>query len=345
MRRFPSPRSISFVVVFAFVTCLFAAPRSEAQSLPLPLGSVTSITNVNCTAGFTSGSSCQHLIIHGCAKAIDLGVTIGMLTPAVPKSTIVLFTGSTGTRPTGGAFATDYLKSGYRVVDVAWDAKPASGWEDTGINSHEPANLLTGACRPATLLNYLEKQFPSAPFCAQGSSAGSSAIAFAVAEYGVTPPDAVEFIPGPVMSKVDFGCNTGSPTVLVNPSDGLQYDNNPQYVNQFATAISHFTGQPCPASVQNLALSSQDIVQAGANLSWPHTFVGQWTCNLSSGLINNSSAQAEYFKDNLGITAAHSLTAVSNCRGSEDVQNGTTLEGVKGQKGIETEMLAQCIRH
>ena len=284
-------------------------------------------------------------MIHGCARAVDLGVTIGVVSPAVPKSTMVLFTGSTGTRPTGGAFAADYFKFGYRVVDVQWDAKPASGWEDTGINSHEPANLLTGACRPATLLNYLEKQFPAAPFCAQGSSAGSSAIAYAVAEYGVTPPDAVEFVPGPVMTKVDFGCNLASPTVLVNPSDGLQYDNNPQYVDQFATSISHFTGQPCPTSVQNLALSSQNIVQTGANLSWPHTFVGQWTCNLSSGLINNSSAQAEYFKDNLGIVAAHHFTAVSNCRGSEDVQNGTTLEGVKGQKGIEAEMEAQCVKH
>lgn len=345
MRHVSSPRYALIALFLAVTAFLFAPLSSEAQSLPLPLGSVTSITTVGCPAGFITGSSCQHLIIHGCAKAVDLGVTIGTISPAVPKSTIVLFTGSTGTRPTGGNFATDYFKFGYRVVDVDWDAKPASGWEDTGVNSREPANLLTGACRPATLLNYLENQFPSAPFCAQGSSAGSSAIAFSIAEYGVAPPDAVEFVPGPVMSKVDFGCDSGSPTVLVNPTDGLQYDNNPQYVNQFATAISHFTGQPCPSSVPNLALSSQDVIQSGANLSWPHTFVGQWTCNLSSGLINNSSAQAEYFKDNLGITAGHSLTAVSNCRGSEDVQNGTTLKGVKGQKGIEAEMEAQCVRH
>ena len=51
-------------------------------------------------------------------------------------------------------------------------------------HSHESANLLNGACRPATLLNYLEQLYPTAPFCAQGSSAGGSAIAYAIAEYG-----------------------------------------------------------------------------------------------------------------------------------------------------------------
>jgi hypothetical protein len=341
-RHHPFPRTVLvfFVAGIAFPLTAF----SKAQSLPLTLGSITAIASVSCPAGFIAGSSCQHLTIHGCAKAIDLGVTIGTIAPAVPKSTIVLFTGSTGTRPTGGAFASDYLKAGYRVVDTDWDAKPANGWEDTGLHSHEPANLLTGACRPATLLNYLEQLYPTAPFCAQGSSAGSSAIAYAIAEYGVKPPDAVEFISGPVMTKVDLGCDSATPTVVINPTDGLQYDNKPQYINQFATAIAHFTGQPCPTATQNLALSIQDIVQPGANLTWPQTFVGQWACNLSSGIINNSSAQAEYLRDNLGMTAGSSFTAVSNCKGSEDVQNGTTLEGVKGQTGIEIELEAQCIR-
>jgi hypothetical protein len=204
------------------VLSLFASSRSEAQSIPLTPGNITSITSVHCPAGFIAGSSCQHLIVHGCANAIDLGVTIGTIAPALPKSTIVLFTGSNGTRPTGGAFATDYLKAGYRIVDTDWDAKPANGWEDTGVSSGEPASLLAGACRPAALLNYLEQMYPTTPFCAQGSSAGSSAIAYAISDYGVKPPDAVEFIPGPVMTKVDLGCNSSTPTVLVNPPDGTR---------------------------------------------------------------------------------------------------------------------------
>ena len=78
---------------------------AAAQSQTLPLGTVTNIQGAACPSGFTTGSSCQHLMIHGCPNVKDVGVTVGTL--AGKLGTIVLFTGATGTRPTGGAFANE----------------------------------------------------------------------------------------------------------------------------------------------------------------------------------------------------------------------------------------------
>ena len=322
---------------------LLAGLRAKCQTL----GNVADITSVTCPKGFARGASCSHLMIRACVGAIDLGVTIGTTTPPSPKGTIVLFTGSNGTRPTGGKFSTDYFKGSYRVVDVDWDSKPANGWPDTGISKKQPANILAGACRPATLLQYLSGLYPSQPFCAQGSSMGSSAIAYSVANYRVVPPVAVEFVPGPVTSEINAGCDSNAGEIEVNPTDGLSYQNSPQYEQngllQFAAAIAHYSGQPCPAATDNPNLTSQSVVQPGANLTWPTTFVGQWVCNPTSRIVNNSSAQSELLRDNLGPVSGSALTAVSNCQTSEDVQTGTTLEGVIGQVGIEQEMEMHCV--
>jgi len=61
---------------------------------------------------------------------------------------------------------------GYTVIDTDWDQ---GGWD---MNPTAP-NILTSACRGATLLNYLSSS-SAAPFCAQEFSAGSSEVAYAM---------------------------------------------------------------------------------------------------------------------------------------------------------------------
>ena len=320
-------------VVSLFV--LFLATGAFAQNRN-PLGKVTSVQTVSCPSGFAAGSSCQHLTIESCPNTTDMGVMIGTKSAVASKGSIVLFNGSTGTRPMGGPFVSDYVGKGFTVIDTMWDDP---GWEGTG----EKASLLAGACRPATLLSYLAASAKGA-FCGQGRSAGSSALAYAMAHYGIDQLDHVELLSGPVMSDLEQGCRTPvAPPVTVVPTDGAPFMNGPQYVNQFIPAVSAYTGQTCepPGSTSFSADSTwlaQSIVQADAVLKYPNTGVSGWVCD--NGL-NNSAAQGAIFYSALG--SSYSLTRISNCSGSEGVQSGTTPQGVKGQQAIEQDMELSCM--
>jgi hypothetical protein len=319
------------IILFAFLSTLSLAQDS--------LGKVTNVRSVACPSGFAVGSSCQHLTIASCPNTNDTGLTVGTKTAAASKGTIMLFNGSNGTRPMSGPFVKDYSKLGFTVIDTMWDPP---GWEGTG----QTASILAGACRPATLLSYFAQSAKGA-FCAQGHSAGSSALAYSLSHYGIDRLDHVELVSGPVMSDLQQGCETPlAPPVTVVPSNGAIFANGPQYVNQFIPAVSHYTGQSCrpPASTtetQNAAWLAQSIVQPGAVLNFPNTGVSGWLCD--NGL-NNSAAQGAIFYSSL--QSQYSLTRVSGCMGSEGVQQGTTPQAMKGQQAVEQDMELSCIaRH
>jgi hypothetical protein len=322
-------RSMFLFIAASLMTCIAA----HAQTLPL--GSVTNVQGVACPSGFAPGSSCQHLTIHACPKVSDVGVTIGTL--AGKLGTIVLFTGATGTRPTGGSFANDYHRAGYTVIDTDWDQ---GGWENTGSTP----NLLAASCRGATLLNFLSS-ISTAPFCAQGTSAGTSEIAYAMAWYGL---DArltnVELLSGPVMSDLNQGCEVpDARPVTVIPTNGAPFTNAPQYVDQFIPTITRFTGQNCqpPLPTPSTASSSwveQSIVQPTTPKLAFTTSVSGWLCD--NGL-NNSAAQGAIFYSALGSN--HSLTRVSACLGSEGVAQGITPQGTSGLAAIEQDMKLHCV--
>ena len=299
------------------------------------LGRVTNVQQVACPSGFAAGSSCQHLTIQSCQGTLDAGVTIGTKAPAGSRGNIVLFTGSNGTRPMGGAFASDYYKAGFTVIDTMWDTP---GWEATG----QTPDILAGACRPATLLNYLSQTVKGA-LCGQGHSAGSSALAYSMTEYGIDQLEHVELLSGPVMSDMEKGCETPDvPPVTVVPTNGAPYENRPQYVNQFISTISHYTGQACQPSTPtpqsaNQSWLEQSIVQPTTSLNFRKTGISGWLCD--NGL-NNSAAQGAIFYSNLG--SPYSLTRISGCFGSEGVTAGTTPQGVSGQVAVEQDMESSC---
>jgi hypothetical protein len=311
----------------------FIATVAFAQN---PIGKITNVKTVVCPAGFAAGSSCEHQTIESCPYTTEIGVTIGTKAPAASKGTIVLFNGSNGTQPMGGPNVTDYFKYGFTVIDTMWDAP---GWEGTG----EAPNILSGACRPATLINYLAQSAKGA-FCGQGRSAGSSALAYSMAQYGIDQLDYVELLSGPVMSDMEQGCKTPDvPPVRVGTTNGVPFMNGPQYVNQFIPAVSAYTGQVCqphlptPQSA-NEAWLGQSIVQSDSLLSYSRTGISGWVCD--NGL-NNSAAQGAIFYS--ALASSYSLTRISNCSGSEGVQSGTTPQGVKGQQAIEQDMELSCM--
>ncbi len=306
-----------------------------AHAQTLPLGTVANVQTVSCPSSFSPGSSCQHLMIHGCPNVRDIGVTTGTLPGKL--GTIVLFTGATGTRPTGGSFANDYHRAGYTVIDTDWDLP---GWEVTGTTS----NLLAASCRGATLLNFLASR-STAPFCAQGSSAGSAEIAYAMSWYGLdTKLTNVELLSGPVLSDLNQGCEVPDVRpVSVIPTNGAPYMNAPQYVNQFIPTVTHFTGQACQPSTPTPSTASsswleQSIVQPTTPKLSFATSVSGWLCD--NGL-NNSAAQGAIFYSALGSN--HSLTRISGCLGSEGVPQGITPQGANGLVAIEADMKVQCV--
>jgi hypothetical protein len=96
----------------------------------------------------------------------------------------VILTGAGGIIPEAfpGAekvYATDYYNAGFQIVMVAWD----SDWEDTGPATK---NIAFAAGRPAAFLRYIKTSLydplhqlnAQAGMCAQGTSAGSAAIAY-----------------------------------------------------------------------------------------------------------------------------------------------------------------------
>jgi hypothetical protein len=307
-----------------------------AQAQTRQLGTVTNVQKVTCPTGFTVGSSCQHVTVHGCPETTDIGVTTATLSGKL--GTIVLLSGGAGTRSTAGQFVTDYHNAGYTVVDTEWD-RP--GWESTGTTP----NLLAASCRGATLLNYLSSA-SAAPFCAQGSSAGSSELGYALAWYGLDKKlDNVELISGPVMSDIKQGCEVpDARPVTVIPTNGAPYTNAPQYVDQFITAITNDTGQACQPSTATPATANSDwldqsIVQPTTPMLAYSTSVSGWLCD--NGL-NNSAAQGAIFYSALGSN--YSLTRISACLGSEGVPLGKTPQGLSGLLAVERDMELQCVK-
>jgi hypothetical protein len=323
-------RSILLIVVASAVLGL------AAQAQTRQLGTVTNVQKAACPSGFAAGSSCQHLVIHGCPEVSDLGVTTGTLPGKA--GTIVLFGGGGGTRPTGGVFVSDYQAAGFTVIDTQWDG---GGWD---MNQKAP-NILASACRGATLLNYLAP-VSGGPYCAQGISAGSSEVAYSMSWYGLDKKlDHVELLSGPVMSDLKQGCEVpDARAVTVIPTNGAPFTNAPQYVDQFITQVSTLTGLNCQPplptnATANTSWLEQSIVQPTTPKLAFSTSVSGWVCD--NGL-NNSAAQGAIFYSALGSN--YSLTRISHCAGSEGVGVGTTPQGVRGQVAIESDMELSCVK-
>jgi hypothetical protein len=307
-----------------------------AQAQTRQLGTVTNIQKAACPSGFAGGSSCQHLTIHGCAGVADIGVTTGTLSGSA--GTIVVFGGGGGTRPTGSPYVTDYHNAGYTVIDTMWDA---GGWD---MNFTDP-NILASACRGATLLNYLAPT-STQPYCAQGFSAGSSEVAYALSWYGLDKKlTHAELLSGPVMSDLKSGCEVpDARAVTVIPTNGATYTNAPQYVDQFITDVSTITGLTCQpplptSATANASWLDQSIVQPTTPQLSFSTSISGWLCDND---LNNSAAQGAIFYSAMGSN--YSLTRVSRCGGAEGVTSGTTPQGTKGQAAIESDMELSCVK-
>ncbi len=338
---------------------------------PAALGSVSGFTSLSsCPSGFNyaTGASCSQATV-SCPNTADISVTYGYLAPAgAIKGTVFFHGGGDGTLAQDVSdFADAYTSAGYALVQMAW----ASKWEDTGLNTK---NVGEAACRPATLMNYIFQNVATsgAAKCAQGFSAGSAAVGYALAWYGAgSYLDNAELISGPVFSDIQQGCEYPPPALLniCIPGQlgctGAEFQDSPSYTPGTAEGVGGITGDAtCGGSGTNTPTSSQSnanwkamsIVNGTSQptFSYPQTSIAGWVCNNGTTSVgNNSAAQGDIFY--LQFTSAQqtggsfSLNPVNSCDGDEGVDQGTVvLSGstLSGSAAITNDTIAACtVRH
>jgi hypothetical protein len=342
---------------------------------PGALGSVNNVTPLSpCPTGpggYAAGMSCFQATV-SCPNTADIGVTYGVMAPAsTARGTVFFHGGGDGTEPQDITdFADVYSAAGYSLVQMAW----ASKWEDTGLTAK---NVGEAACRPATLMKYIFDNVatPGAAKCAQGFSAGSAAVAYALAWYGAgNYLDNAELISGPVFSDIQQGCEYPQPPLLTICGagqfgcTGAAFQDSPSYTPGTAAGVGGITGDAsCGGGPNNnMATTAQSnanwkamSIVNGTSLpsfSYPQTSVAGWVCNNgTSGVGNNSAAQGNIFYQQFTTLSqtggSFSLNPVSNCNGDEGVSQGT-VGALSGSAAITDDTIgsgatpAHCIvRH
>jgi|ERR1700722_11652263 hypothetical protein len=356
------------VLPLFLLLCLLCASIAIAQSTPtqstrMPLGVVTHANKLaSCPPEYYPGATCYEATV-SCPNTADIGVTYGYTSPSgIQRGTIMLFNGGAGMRPQPGGpggnnFDESYLQAGYQIVQTAW----AEDWEDNGL---PVKSIKSSACRAATLLNYVYQTIydHNGGMCAQGMSAGSGELAYALAYYGASDYlDKVELLSGPVFGNVEQGCMEPDMNPITVCSSGqfgcvgAAWQDRPQYVDGAQQAVSKWSGHQCQPGNNSTPLQTDaawkamSIVDdaAGPSFTYPKTAMAGWLC--SNGL-NNSAAQGQFFYQkftNQSQTAEYSLTRIDNCKGAEGVTLGTTPQRQLGFDAINADMtspVAGCIK-
>jgi hypothetical protein len=364
------------LVVAAMGLSIMGAGTAWAQEpyTPLSLGTVNGVTMLaSCpTSGqFNSGTTCYSATVE-CTGAANLGFVYGE-SGSGTLGTIVIFNGGAGDTTAGGSdFASGYASRGYKVVQVVWN----TAWEITAASGGTGTNIKTAGCRPATVLNYARQNiYSSGGMCAQGTSAGSAAIGYALAEYGAgSYLDNVELLSGPVLSDIEKGCVVpNTPSITVCPSSQAYcntgtppeggWPDAPQYIGGDITAINNWSGSTTcngsanTTSTQNAAWKHMSIVDglSDSTFTYPQTAMAGWLCSNTSVSCgsqpcqNNSAAEGQYFYVNVtGAVEPFKVTRIDKCSGQEGVESGLLPppnQTTSGFTAIANDMIANCTSH
>ncbi|HUI42284.1 MAG TPA: choice-of-anchor D domain-containing protein [Terriglobia bacterium] len=173
---------------------------------PDPLGTVISSQTTACSGGLAG--DCTQLTI-ACPDVANITPTLKVIHPSGASAGTIMFIvggGGVGFYDKSFAFGSDtvnkVLAAGFTAVEIDF-AGPSAGWL-TGPGG--PRKL---ACRFATAALWVHDHVRTGgtPFCATGNSAGSGAIAYGLAHFGLGGIfDMVEPTSGPPMGRLDIGC-------------------------------------------------------------------------------------------------------------------------------------------
>jgi hypothetical protein len=281
------PNATSFKITATSKADKTKSASATVTVLPAdPLGTVNNVKAITCPSGGLSGGSCQEMAI-ACEGTSNWNTYVKINTPTGTPKGVVMYSIGTGgsglydTQFTYGQTAVEnVLNAGFTTVQVSFGAP---------FTSNAPNGWLTGpggvrrlACRYATLAQWVDTHVLNnitKPLCATGNSAGSSAIAYALSNYGLDKIfSMVELTSGPPMSRLDYGCLCKQGTASTPCGQGeLSYcygDANAAIIDPaYAQPIcsNAVNGQPSPIAAE--LFLSDSIDSPGAVLAFPKTYV------------------------------------------------------------------------
>jgi hypothetical protein len=333
------------------------------------IGGVQNVTGTSCPAGFDTNMTCFTAKLV-CQNTVGLDFTFGYETPpsGTVNGTIVLLPGAGGqnaNQEQEKTFAHYYYgTANYQVVQLKWgNVSNPYDWEDAtngGTPGYSP-NIEVAACRPATFLKYIYTNYyqllPHTTLkpgmCAQGFSAGSGAIGYALAFYGMYQYlDKVELLSGPVFSDIKQGCvvpQASAQTICQGSPSWCQlgtqspWTDSPTYSGAPLGSIRTWTGDTScyngstTSSTSNSNWLAMSIVNQSSSspppvpvFSYPHTSVTGFLCaSTQTGVSpNNSSAEGWIFHEAVaGTLYPPTLYAVQNCPTAEGVYGTNPTTG------------------
>ena len=215
------------------------------------------LSAIDCPAGGLANGTCYEAAISNCPSG-QFAASIKVNEPsgeASDKGTVFFTTGGGGnTYYDQVAFGTDPRCPGsdcglmiVEKVNAAGFRTVQTNFSDPDDPDSEPVGWLTGpatdgpralACRYATLVNAVWTQLlqgdTQRPVCATGNSGGSSAITYAITQYGMGNRGGpgpmltmVEPTSGPPMGRIDHGCmGSAAPAPVVTCPQGTTISEN-----------------------------------------------------------------------------------------------------------------------
>jgi hypothetical protein len=381
-------KKIAIWLVAALALAIFAqTPQAASQ---MSLGTVTSVSlPLVCPSGrgfINEIGNCYTATLSGCPGNDDLPFWFGVATPSVsPNGTIVFFAGDGGGYASDGVSTANLLSSyvrppaNYQVIQIAWGQVNEIDWEFTNVNGGgHPASILNAACRPASFLHWVRNSsgfWGGGGMCAQGHSAGSAALAYALAWYNAGADlDKALFTSGPVFSDIGRGCEVPNNQYTYICQGSGQYGcsgwsilQDPpgfslEYTSGYKSEVNDWTGNSALLGAASCANNSSptSAVQDSSwfqmsilynlgtqqpSFNYPHTAISAWLCEtVAPGVpVNNSAAQGQLYWANFTSStqagSSLSVNAVTSCPETEDVLDGTVAAtGHTGSVDILSDM-------
>lgn len=330
---------VVLVLVFAVAGVSAWASDETAQAPPpaLALGTVTVLGPTTCLSGATHGASCSSVNV-SCPGIADLKATLSFAHPTqvAPIGTIILLSGHFGTGFLNSGFPDKYVADGFRVVQVGWE----SAWEDTG-----GVGLVSASCRGATLFKFVfdhvQRGDRTTGFCAQGTSGGGAAIAYALAQYGMSDYfDYVVIAAGPGVARLDYGCDrslyTGPQLNLCSQLTNAPYAfSNGAKIDGYENTTTCDVTPPLQSDIDKWMKDS--VVTSGGNYTYPKTGMSWYFCVTPP--VNNSTGQGKFLIDQVAPkNNPPDVSCYSGVCQSESVWQDPTAFAA-----THAEMVAQCV--
>lgn len=279
----PATVPSGLVTVTAIAEANTTASGSASVSLFLtdPLGTVRNSAIIKCPSGGLSDATCYSLDVE-CPGIADFTTYLKVNSPpATSLGTVIFGVGLGGSNLyelnfTYGSLAVQsVLDAGFVTAQISFGApftsETPNGWM-TG-----PGGVRRLACRYATaaqwIYNNIHHAKPSTPMCATGSSAGSAAITYALAEYGEgNILSMVEPTSGPPMARLDYGCICTLPPQATPCGQGQL---SLCYTQEDAEFIDSAYSTPLcstATSANSAQLLSDSVLAQGLTRDYPETF-------------------------------------------------------------------------